>query len=78
MKIIKTYNWSRRDFSYDAKCEHCGNEEKHGGGYDDDNYYNNVIPSIKCGKCGESTNSKPTENIPRTITIPRYDPNIVM
>ena len=78
MKITKTYNWSRRDFSYDAICEHCGNIEKNGLGYDDDNYYNKVIPILKCSKCGESTNSKSIENVPKTVVIPRYDPDIEM
>ena len=78
MKITKTYDWSRRDFSYDAKCEHCGNEQKHRSGYDDSNYYNNVIPNMKCRKCGESSNSKPIDDAPKTVTIPRYDPHVVM
>lgn len=43
MKIIKTYDWSRRDFSYDSRCEHCGNIEQHRGGYDDSNYYNVLV-----------------------------------
>ena len=80
MKITKTYNWNRRDFCYDAKCEHCGHEVKNNhGGYDDDNYYNNVIPNWKCPKCGENSNSKEDINdIPRTKIIPKYDPNIVI
>jgi len=77
MKITKTYNWSRRDFSYDATCEHCGHIERSGSGYDDDNYYNNVIPKVNCKKCGESSNSKSTD-APKTVVVPRYDPNIVM
>lgn len=77
MQITKTYGWSRRDFSYDAKCEHCGHEEKKGGGYDDSNYYNNVVPQMKCKQCGESSNSKPTDE-PKTVVIPRHDPNVVM
>ncbi len=77
MRITNTYNWSRRDFSYDAKCEHCGNETKSDSGYDDDNYYNNVVPSIKCPKCLESTNSKESDQ-PKVKVIPRYDPYKVM
>ena len=78
MKITKTYNWSRRDFSYDMKCEHCNHEVKNnGGGYDDSFYYNNVIPSIKCPKCKESSNSKETE-APKSIVVPKHDPNIIM
>ena len=77
MKIIKQYNWSRRDFSYDAKCEHCENEEKHNGGYDDSNYYNNVIPRMTCGYCGESSLSKQCGELKSVIT-PKYDPNIII
>lgn len=75
MKITNTYDWNRRDFSYDAQCEHCGNVEKHTGGYDDSNYYNNVVPDMKCGNCGESSNSKKIEGAPETVIVPKYDPN---
>lgn len=77
MKIVKTYNWNRRDFCYDAECKHCGHTENNKSGYDDNNYYNNVIPDMKCSNCGESTNSKPTD-APKTITIPKYDPNLII
>lgn len=66
MKITRTYSWNRRDFSFDAKCEHCEHEQKNAGsGYDDSNYYNNVIPSMKCKSCGESSVSKPTDDYKR-------------
>lgn len=79
MEITKTYNWNRRDFCFDAKCEHCGHEEKNNSGYDDSNYYNNVVPSMKCGKCGESSKSKQKyTSKPTSIIVPKYDPNIVM
>lgn len=75
MKITKTFNWNRRDFSYDAKCEHCNHEQKNNtGGYDDSFYYNNVIPDKKCSKCGESTNSKESSE-PKSIIIPKYNQN---
>lgn len=77
MKITNTYNWNRRDFSFDATCEHCGGVDKKNYGYDDANYYNNVVPDIKCSNCGESSNSKPTDQ-PKTMTIPKYDSNIIM
>ena len=57
MKIIKQYNWNRRDFYFDAQCEKCGQIDNSKYGYDDRNYYDNVIPDLKCSKCGESTNS---------------------
>lgn len=77
MKIIKTYDWCRRDFNFDAECEHCGNISSHGGGYDDSNYYNNVVPRIICKNCGESSLSKITDK-PQTVVIPKYDSNITM
>ena len=77
MKITKTYNWNRRDFTYDATCEHCGNIAKNKSGYDDSNYYNNVMPQVKCDKCGESSESKETD-APKTIVVPRYSHNLVM
>lgn len=33
------------------ECEHCG-ETHHAGGYDDNNFHQNVIPAMKCDKCG--------------------------
>jgi hypothetical protein len=78
MKITKTFNWNRMDFSYDTKCEHCGNIVKNiGCGYDDNNFYNNVIPNQVCKKCGESTNSKISDE-PKTKVIPKYNPNLYM
>lgn len=77
MKIIKTYSWNRRDFSFDAQCEHCDHITKNNSGYDDSNYYNNVVPDMKCEACKESSNSKES-SLPATITIPKYDPNTIM
>lgn len=51
MKIIKMVSQSRRDFSAIMECEHCGHQELNKHGYDDDNYHQNVIPAMKCGKC---------------------------
>jgi len=78
MKITKTYNWNRRDFCFDATCEHCSNVKKDLSGYDDSNYYDNVVPNMKCDKCGESTKSKPIEGILETRTIPKYNPNLTI
>lgn len=52
MKIKEIINQSRRDFIAIYECEHCGHTEK-GSGYDDTNFHENVIPKIKCNKCGE-------------------------
>lgn len=78
MKIIKTYGWNRRDFQYDAKCEHCDHETKDNSGYDDSDYYNDVVPDLKCPNCGESSNSKQIEGVPKTVIVPKHDPNITM
>lgn len=55
MKLIKITNQIRRDFWGTLKCENCGNEQEVSG-YDDRNYHDNVIPNIKCKKCGKSRN----------------------
>ena len=52
MKIKTIESQSRRDFSAIYVCEHCGHE-RHGYGYDDDNFHRNVIPSMKCDECGK-------------------------
>lgn len=77
MKIIKTYGWSRRDFSYDAQCEDesCKNIDKNNSGYDDSNYYNNVVPRQKCSKCGKSSNDLGTQT---QEIASRHDPGLVM
>lgn len=55
MKIKKITDQYRRDFSAILVCEHCNNEQKLYGGYDDDNFHMNVIPNIKCKSCGEKS-----------------------
>jgi hypothetical protein len=57
VKIVKMVDQHRRDFRADMVCEGCGSEEKNVGGYDDRNFHDNVIPAMKCKKCGESRNS---------------------
>lgn len=53
MKIQKIKSQHRRDFYAVYECEHCGFTEQ-GPGYDDDNFHRNVIPKIKCSKCGKT------------------------
>ena len=48
-KIIYRY---RRDFTALYECEHCGNQEE-SEGYDDEYYHKNVVPNMKCKKCGK-------------------------
>lgn len=51
---IKEITWQmRRDFAAILECEHCKNEQELSSGYDDDYFHSNVIPKIKCHKCGE-------------------------
>lgn len=53
MKIKKIISQHRRDFRAIYECEHC--EETHeGSGYDDAFYHQNVIPKMKCKKCGKT------------------------
>jgi len=53
MKIKTINSQSRRDFRADMECEHCGNIEKNVSGYDDSFFHSNVIPKMKCKKCGK-------------------------
>ena len=52
MRIKKITSQSRRDFYAIFVCEHCGHEEERSG-YDDGNFHKNVIPAMKCDKCGK-------------------------
>lgn len=56
MKIKKIESQYRRDFHAIYVCEGCNHEERKEG-YDDRNFHDNVIPNMKCEKCGESQNS---------------------
>jgi len=58
MKIKTIIKQHRRDFTAIMECEHCGSEELNKHGYDDRNYHDNVIPTMKCKKCGESAGHK--------------------
>lgn len=51
MKIKEILTQNRRDFTAIYECEHCGNEQK-GTGYDDSYFHREVIPEMKCKKCG--------------------------
>lgn len=53
---IKEITWqSRRDFNANLECEHCGNIELLNSGYDDSYYHKEVIPKMKCKKCGKNS-----------------------
>ena len=53
MKIIKSYNYNRRDFWADMECQHCGNAETNVSCYDDSYFHQQVIPNMVCEKCGK-------------------------
>ena len=54
-------NGKPRNFTWALyKCEFCGHEETDNSmdSYDDRYFHDNVIPNVKCSKCGKSTNSE--------------------
>ena len=55
MKIQKIISQSRRDFRAIYECEHC-EHTKEGRGYDDSYFHAEVIPKMKCEKCGKKAN----------------------
>ena len=52
MKIKEILRQSRRDFTANFECEHCGDVVKKNG-YDDHFFHNDVIPGWVCVKCGK-------------------------
>ena len=54
MEIKQILSQIRRDFRAIYVCEHCGHE-KESYGYDDTNFHANVIPNMKCEKCGKKS-----------------------
>ncbi len=58
MELIKKTNQYRRDFDGILKCQFCGHEEVLNGGYDDNYYHTEVIPSFVCTQCNKSTISE--------------------
>jgi len=56
MRILRITHQYRRDFTAITECEHCGHTETLKNSYDDDYYHRNVIPKMKCKKCGKKAN----------------------
>jgi len=54
MRIQTIETRSRRDFHAIYICEHCGVTDR-GGGYDDANFHENVIPNMTCRSCKKSS-----------------------
>lgn len=59
MKLKEILSQHRRDFQGKYECEFCGHidVDEYMDSYNDRYYHENVIPNMKCGKCGKSTNS---------------------
>lgn len=53
MRIKTILSQHRRDFRAIYECEHCGHSYE-SYGYDDANFHQNVIPAMRCTKCGGS------------------------
>ena len=67
MKIKKNTLQNRRDFYADYECENCGHVDKNKSGYDDGYFHNEVIPNMKCEKCGKG---KSDNYIPKATKYP--------
>lgn len=55
MKVTRKFDQHRRDCSCDMECESCGHQEVNKYAYDDRNFWDNVVPNVKCKSCGKST-----------------------
>ena len=53
MRIKNIVSQYRRDFTAVYVCPFCGYEKKDSG-YDDYYFHNEVIPNMKCDKCGKT------------------------
>jgi predicted RNA-binding Zn-ribbon protein involved in translation (DUF1610 family) len=69
MKINKITHQHRRDFQAIYECEACGHKCE-GRGYDDDNFHRNVIPTMRCPQCGETSASCGADYRPLTTKYP--------
>jgi transcription elongation factor Elf1 len=70
MRIKRLVSQYRRDFAALMECEFCGYQKMNNSGYDDRYYHDNVIPNMRCDKCGESTISKGGEIERRATRYP--------
>jgi hypothetical protein len=68
MHIKKKTSQSRRDFTAIYSCGHCG-AEMHGGGYDDSNFHEQVIPSMECATCGKTEPASSVADVPAHVTL---------
>ena len=72
MKLVKKLSQHRRDFKGEYKCQGCGNVEIDNrlDSYDDAYFHENVIPAMKCDKCGESTKTLGVDYQPAATKYP--------
>jgi len=70
MKILKINSQIRRDFRADFICEGCGAKQLDRSGYDDSYFHSEVIPKMKCKKCGESTRTLKVDYRPLATKYP--------
>ena len=52
MRIKEITKRINNDFYAIYECEHCGYTTNEQDGYNDSNFYENVIPNMVCKKCG--------------------------
>lgn len=57
MKLIERINIGGNDFQGTYECEFCENQQNNPYGYNDYNYFKNVIPSMTCESCKKSSMS---------------------
>ena len=69
MKIDEITYQHRRDFEAIYICEGCGTEAN-GRGYDDANFHQNVIPVMRCTKCGKTSADLGVDYRPLTTKYP--------
>ena len=69
MKIKEITYQHRRDFEAIYVCEGCGTEIN-GRGYDDANFHQNVIPAMRCSKCGKTSTDLGVDYRPLTTKYP--------
>lgn len=66
MKIEKFTHRNRRDFKALFACDNKGCDHKEESwGYDDMNFHQNVVPQMKCKKCGRTSPKKEAQQQPR-------------
>lgn len=54
MKLVEKLSQHRRDFKGKYECQNCGHIIINSG-YDDDYFHEQVIPKMRCEKCGKTT-----------------------